>query len=295
MITQRDRNYVLRVGEPGKQALVITGLNISFKVKKSSDNKRNGNQASVIIYNLSKANRDIIEDNKVFVSLEVGYTDTGLHEVFSGQVTWVESKRQKNDIITTLTLDSLYSAINNRLIGGLLAPGADLRTTLKRVASQIPEVVQTKFVGDSLKRQLPDGYPYGGTPRQVLTDICDAYGLEWQIDGDTLYITDIGYSTMTNSQAFVLNEMSGLIDAPRIDEVEKPKVHRHEGDTSPRPRGKRGLSIKCLLNPVLKAGGLVKLEFGDMSGYYKILELSHNGEVYGNSWETELSCIAAKE
>ncbi len=295
MMIQRDRNYVLRVGELGKQTIIITGLNISFRVNKSVDNKRRGNQASVSIYNLSKENRDLLEDNKVFVSLDVGYTETGLHELFSGQVTWVETKRQRNDLVTTLTLDTLYSALNNRLIGGLIAPGADLQTTLKRVASEIPEVVQTKFVGTTLQRKLPDGYPYNGTPRQVLTDICSAYGLEWQIDGDTLTITDDGFSTMTNSQAFVLNERSGLLDTPRIDEVQKPRVHRKKGDTSPRPRGKRGLSIKCLLNPVFKAGGLVRLEFGDLTGYYKILEIVHNGEIYGNVWETELSCIPAKE
>jgi hypothetical protein len=291
MIVQRDRNYVLRVGELGKQTLVISGLQISFTVKKSSNNKQKGNNASVSIYNLSQENRDIIEGKNIHVSLDVGYADTGLHNLFTGQVTWVVSKRQGLDIVTTLTLDTLYSAINNRMVGSLVSPGASVKTLLQRVAKDIPEVSKTKFVGKTLDRKLPDGYPYNGTPRQVLSEICDAYGLEWQIDGDVLTVSDYGYSTMTNAEAFLLNEMSGLLERPTIDEVDKPKVHRKKGVETPKVRGKRGLSITCLLNPVIQAGGTIKLEFGDLSGYYKVIELTHSGEMYGDRWETTVSCI----
>lgn len=283
MIIQRDRNYLLKVGVPGKQYLEISGLNIQFQVQKSSNNKRKGNHASVSIYNLSEDNKRVLEDDGVVVYLEVGYADTGLHELFSGQVTDIQTDRNGEDLVTILTLDSLYSGLNHTLISKLIAPGSTLEELFRRIAKDMPDVTQTKFSGPTLQKKVPDGYPVNGTPRQALTEVCDAYGLEWQIDSGILYITDVGYSFMTNKQAFVLNEMSGLIERPEVDDVEKKRSKNNQK----KPK-KDGLKIKCLLNPLIKSGGMIKLEFGEFSGFYKVVNITHNGEIYGNAWTTTL-------
>lgn len=283
MIIQRDRNYVLRVGKPGKNYLEISGLNVQFKVQKSSDNKKKGNHASVSVYNLSEDHRKIVEESGVTVYLEVGYADTGLHELFSGQVTDVETNRNGEDLVTTLTLDSLYSGLNHKMVSKLIAPNTTLEGLFKSLAKEIPDIVQTKFSGPTLQKKIPEGYPISGSPRQTLTEVCDAYGLEWQVDSGILYVTDVTYSFMTNKQAFILNEMSGLLERPEVDEIEKKRAKKDE-----KKKGRKGLKIKCLLNPLIKCGGMIKLEFGDYSGYYKVINISHEGEIYGNSWFTTL-------
>ena len=283
MIIQRDRNYVLRVGAPGKKYLEISGLNIQFKVQKSSDNKKKGNHASVSVFNLSEDNRKVLEETGVVVYLEVGYADTGLHELFSGQVTDVETNRNGEDIVTTLTLDSVYSDLNHKLLSTLVAPGSTLEQLFRRIVKDMPEITQTKFSGPTLQKKVPDGYPINGTPRQALTEVADAYGLEWQVDSGILYVTDVTYSFMTDKQAFLLNEFSGLIERPEVDEIEKQRSKKDK-----KKKGRKGLKIKCLLNPLIKAGGMIKLEFGDYSGFYKVINISHDGEVYGNSWTTTL-------
>lgn len=283
MIIQRDRNYVLRAGIAGKEYLVISGLNVQFKVQKSSDNKRKGNHASVSVFNLSNDHRKILEQDGVVVYLEVGYADTGLHELFSGQVTDVQTDRNGEDLVTTLTLDSLFSGLNQTVISKLISPGSTLEELFRRVAKDMPDVVQTKFSGPTLQKKVPDGYPVNGSPRQVLTEVCDAYGLEWQIDSGILYVTDTDYSFMTNKQAFVLNQMSGLIERPEVDDVEKKRLKKGQ-----KKKKKDGLKIKCLLNPLIKAGGMIKLEFEDYSGFYKVVNISHDGEIYGNSWTTTI-------
>lgn len=289
MIFQRDRNYVLLVGDPGKNQLEITGLHITFQVRKSSDNKKKGNQASVSIYNLAEEKRKALEVTHVPVRLEIGYLNTGLHELFSGESTDVVTTRQGEDLVTTITLDSTYTGLNHKLISKLVAPGSTVEEVVKNLVANMPEVTQTKFSGASLKKKVRDGYPMSGTPRQILTEVCDAFGLEWQIDSGILYVTDIVESFMTNGQAFILNEMSGLLERPEVVEVEK---QRAKGDK--KKKGRKGLEIKLLLNPVLKAGGMIKLEFGDLSGFYKIIDLQHQGEVYGNTWTTTLH-VGSKE
>lgn len=289
MIFQRDRNYVLLVGDPGKNQLEITGLHITFQVRKSSDNKKKGNQASVSIYNLAEEKRKALEVTNVPVRLEVGYLNTGLHELFSGESTDVVTTRQGEDLVTTITLDSTYTGLNHKLVSKLVAPGSTVEEVVKNLVANMPEVTQTKFSGVSLKKKVRDGYPMSGTPRQILTEVCDAFSLEWQIDSGILYVTDIVESFMTNGQAFILNEMSGLLERPEVVEVEK---QRAKGDK--KKKGRKGLEIKLLLNPVLKAGGMIKLEFGDLSGFYKIIDLQHQGEVYGNTWTTTLH-VGSKE
>jgi hypothetical protein len=290
MIVQKDRNYLLRVGTPGKGYLEISGLNIQFKVQKSTNNKQKGNHASVSIYNLSAEHRRALEESGLTVALDVGYGDTGLHELFAGQITDVKSEtaRRSEDLVTSLTLDALYSGLNHKMVSKLVAPGATLEELLKQLAKEMPEIVQTKFSGPTLKTQIPDGYPISGTPRQTLSEICDAYGLEWQVDGSVLYVTDVTASFMKSEQAFLLSEASGLIERPEQEEVDKK---RSQGDK--KKKGRKGLKITCLLNPLIKAGGLIKLEFGDLSGEYKVIDINHQGEIFGSAWTTTLSVASS--
>ena len=289
MILQRDRNYVLVVGVPGKGEIEITGLHITFQIKKSSDNKKKGNQASVSIYNLAEDKRKALEATNVPVRLDVGYLDTGLHELFHGESTDIVTTRRGEDIVTTVTLDAAYTGLNHRLISKLAAPGSTVEEIVRNLASSMPDVARTKFSGKGLKQKAVDGYPMSGTPRQILTELCDAFGLEWQIDSGILYVTDVVESFMTNSQAFIINEMSGLIERPEVTEVEK---QRKEGDK--KKKGRKGLQIKLLLNPILQAGGLIKLEYGDLSGMYKIIDIQHEGEIYGSNWMTTIT-VGSKE
>lgn len=289
MILQRDRNYVLVVGVPGKGEIEITGLHITFQIKKSSDNKKKGNQASVSIYNLAEDKRKSLEATNVPVRLDVGYLDTGLHELFHGESTDIVTTRRGEDIVTTVTLDAAYTGLNHRLVSKLVAPGSTVEDIVRNLAVSMPDVARTKFSGKGLKQKAVDGYPMSGTPRQILTELCDAFGLEWQIDSGILYVTDVVESFMTNAQAFIINEMSGLIERPEVTEVEK---QRKKGDK--KKKGRKGLQIKLLLNPILQAGGLIKLEYGDLSGFYKIIDIQHEGEIYGSSWMTTIT-VGSKE
>lgn len=289
MILQRDRNYLLRVGVPGKESLAISGLQCTFKVQKSSDNKKKGNHASVSVYNLSEQSRKLIEHDDAVISLDVGYGDTALHQLFSGDVTDVETNRSGEDIVTTFTLDSVFTGLNHKILSKLISPGTTLQELFKQIAKEMPEITQTKFSGPSLQRKVIDGYPINGTPRQALTEVCDAYGLEWQVDSGILYVTDVTYSFMTDKQAFVLNELSGLIGRPEEDEIEKQRSKKDK-----KKKGRRGLKIKCLLNPLIKSGGLIKLEYADLTGFYKVVDVSHSGEVYGNDWTTTIT-VGSKE
>ena len=69
-----------------------------------------------------------------------------------------------------------------------------------------------------------------------------------------------------------------------------------------------GISAKCLLNPRLKIGNLVKINSQDINqaegsfdswqrplasnGQYRIIKLKHTGDTMGNAWYSEIEAIS---
>lgn len=282
---QKDRQYELKVGQGNGTGILIDNLHIDFSVSKSSDNKKKPNKATLKIYNLSEENQKYFEVPFVEVVLSVGYVGIGMQRLFAGQVTIAGTQKQGADTITEIQLDSLYTNLNNKRISQTAPAGSSVKDIIEKVALGL-NVVKVVFSGENIKKSFADGYPMLGTPRQILTQLAEAFDLEWQVDDQFLYIQDVGKSYMTdNSKAYVLSEISGLIERPYFDNIEK---RRGKGDKMKAAR--RGVKLKILLNPAINAGSIVKIDYGEFTGFYKVERLTHKGGIYTEEWETELFC-----
>ena len=100
-ILQRDRQYILRVGQGKGTGIEITGLNISFSISKNGDNKKKTNKANVKIYNLSEEHQKYLEASFVEVELSVGHSQAGLYRIFAGQATVVGTEKNGTETVTT--------------------------------------------------------------------------------------------------------------------------------------------------------------------------------------------------
>lgn len=274
------------IGEKGGSGVEINNLNISFSVSKSSNNKKKPNKANIEIFNLSHDYQTYFEDNFIDVVLSVGYSDTGMKRLFAGNATIVGTRKSGSDIITSIQLDSLYNDLNFKTVSRSTPPGVSITSVLDNLIKDMEGVNRLIATGENVKNTVVDGYPMFGSPRQILNELAEAYELEWQVDDNVLYVMDAGKSYQLNdNQAFVISEVSGLIERPYYDNVEK---RRRKKDKVKEAR--KGVKFKTLLNPSLVAGGLVKLDYSDFEGFYKIESLRHTGEYYGDVWETELVC-----
>lgn len=299
---QRNRIYSLIVGT-ADDAVEINNLQIKFVVTKTSDNKDKKNDARVEIYNLSEERRRALEEDHVQVSLKVGYTDTGLVELFAGQVLNVTNKkndidsfltrRQNTDLITKLDIDELYTSLNGKLLNKVVPAGKMVGDVIKEIIKDIPEITRQEMNGSAIKRQVPDGYPLSGTPRQNLDNLSRDYDLEWQIDSGILYISDVEgtFSDDLNS-VFSIGQFSGLIERPEFFNPDSKRLKHKKPKTSKSKKApkKKTLRMKILLNPAIIAGSIIKLEFEDLTGYYKVTEVKHEGDFRGNTWHSILSC-----
>lgn len=285
-VYQVNRQYTLQIGQGKGSGIEITGLHITFKVNKGSDNKRRTNKATVKIYNLSEEHQKYIEAPFVECVLSVGYIGAGMHRLFAGQVTVAGTEKEGTETVTEIQIDSLYTQLNHKTVSKTAPAGVSVKGVIENLVKEMDGVSRVVFSGTNITKSFVDGYPLSGSPRQILNELGEAFELEWQIDDDVMYIQDAGKSYMlNNSKAFKISETSGLIDRPYFDQIEKQR-----GKKDKLRAARNGLKLRILLNPALVAGSIVYIEHGDKTGYYKIERLTHTGEYFGNDWSTELVC-----
>ena len=285
-VYQVNRQYTLQIGQGKGSGIEITGLHITFKVNKGSDNKRRTNKATVKIYNLSEEHQKYIEAPFVECVLSVGYIGAGMHRLFAGQVTVAGTEKEGTETVTEIQIDSLYTQLNHKTVSKTAPAGVSVKGVIENLVKEMDGVSRVVFSGTNITKSFVDGYPLSGSPRQILNELGEAFELEWQIDDDVMYIQDAGKSYMlNNSKAFKISETSGLIDRPYFDQIEKQR-----GKKDKLRAARNGLKLRILLNPALVAGSIVYIEYGDKTGYYKIERLTHTGEYFGNDWSTELVC-----
>lgn len=305
MKLQRGRIYSLIVGSEG-DAVEINNLEIKFKVVKTSSNRDKTNTAYVEIYNLSENRRKALEAQYVGVSLKVGYSDADLVSLFQGQVvnintkkiTPILSERKGADIITKLEITELFETMNAPTTTKIVPAGKKIKDVILEIIKDIPEITQREIKGKNVERGLPDGYPISGTPRRVLDNISRDYNIEWQIDQGVLYITDKDKSFVEDVGAVPkFGEMSGLIERPEYINEDAKRLRQarkaeESGKQKPKPKNPRpnALKFKVLLNASIIAGSIINLEFGDLSGYYKVDEVTHEGSFRDDEWYSTLIC-----
>ena len=299
-VYQKDRIYSLIVGTK-EDAVEINNLQIKFDVKKTSSNKDAKNSASIEIYNLSEDRRKRLEEPYVQVSLAVGYASTGLVNLFTGQVVNISSgkvkpflsKKSGGDIITKLDIDEFYEELNGRVVSKIVPAGNTVGDAINSVAESVPEVIRVQMAGEGIKKQLPDGYPLAGSPKEMFDEISLTYDLDWQIDQSTLYISDrTGSFTESTDGVPLLGQMSGLLEAPEFINEEAKRLRRKVSGKPPATTEdkKNALKFKILMNAAIVAGSYVKLDFADLTGYYKVSEVKHKGDFRGQDWYSELRC-----
>ena len=289
--SQRNRLYSLKVGNEDR-GWTIEELNISFDITKTSNNKDKTNSATIEVFNLSSDKRKFLEEAFIRAELYIGYEDYGLILLFSGEVTEVSTKKSGGDVATRLSIGNAYTEINYKTISKLVPAGRTVEDVINEIKGEIPSISNTVFTGVNLKSRVLDGYPISSTARKTLDDLSRSYEIDWQIDNDVLYINDKNGSHGNSTSAVVVSRETGLIERPyavEVTAVSTKKTVRKEGNTSQRI-SKDGVQFKHLLNPMLTAGGLVKLEDEQFDGLYKVVEIRSYGEWMGSDWYSDVMC-----
>jgi hypothetical protein len=283
---QRNRFYRLTIGDYKKgEGIQIDGLQIRFDVQKSADNKRNGNSASIEVYNLSATSLQKLQSEYLVCTLEVGYeSPKNLIQLVNGNV--VETRTVKNgvDTVTQIILGEGYSDLNFNKISTALPPGKTREDVVNACLAGMPGVSRGAIKGTNLNAPLPFGYTMTGTPKDSLNDFCEAFRYEWRISNNKLEVSDENGLVNTNKDvAPVIGIESGLIDIPFYTSGESSKLKK---DSTRR----QGLQFKALLNAEVTPGQLIRVESSKISGWYRVKSARYTGDFRGNDWFMDCFC-----
>ena len=282
---QKNRVYTLIVGNPKtNDAFEISNeLQVTFDISKTTDNKKKTNSAAIEIYNLSREQIQLLDTDYPAAVFSVGYLDVGnIKRIFSGQVNHVSTRKSGTDVVTQLQVGSGYTELNHDILNEIVSPGQTVKEVAETLRKALPGVSRGVYNGTNLNNEILYGYPLMGTPKEMLDELGEKYGLDWQVDDDVLYVKNKDRPNNENfNQAYVISAYTGLIEnAYRVSGDRK----RSKKDKAKKP----GIQMKILLNPDIKAGDIIKLEDTYITGFFRVDSLRHNGGWRSKQWTTDI-------
>lgn len=288
---QRNRQYELVIGDYRNGAgLLISRLQVTFDISKTSSNKDKSNSAVIEVYNLSDESLKILDTDYPAAVFSVGYRDAGgVKRLFSGQVTNVTTRKSGTDRVTQLQMGTAYTELNHEVLSSITPPGRTITDVVEDIRKAIPGISRGVYNGTNMRNAVIYGYPLMGTPREMLDEISNKYRTEWYIEDDVLYMHNSDRANTENfTDAYVVSRLTGLVD----------NAYRASGDrrkSKDDETKKQSVQWKMLLNPDIYAGDIVKLEDTFITGFYKITDIRHYGGWRDSQWYTDVRATAIEK
>lgn len=275
-----------------------------FRFQTSQCDVESPNNASIRVYNLSEATVRNVRKEFTRVILQAGYKGS-YGVIFDGTIKQFRIGREN---ATDTYLDILAAdgdlAYNNAVVNMSLAAAntSPADRTNAALSAFTPFGIQSGSIAPATGGVLPRGKVLFGMARIFLRQLAQSQGATWSIQNGKINIVPLdGYLP---GDAVVLNSQTGLIGRPE-QTVE-------------------GLRARCLLNPKIVIGGLVKIDNASVNqtvqrdpngallafnqykglqlladvtadGIYRVFVAEHDGDTRGQSWYTDLVCLAVDQ
>ena len=300
-VLQFNRTYELIIGEVGSgKGLRIegnekegTGLQISFWIKKSVNNKKSSNTCEINLYNLSEDSVNYLQKPESAVILNVGWDGVN-KTLFRGIIKEVETngKTGRLDRLTTLECIPGEGIIYKSDISKTFPSGSTPRDVIEYLIEETSTIEKASFNSERLSEVMAFGYTAEGTVKSIISDLAHAYDFYYQIDDHKIFVSDFDKFQSPNSvqRAFVITAETGLIGTPSFV-ADKGEMQKED------PERFDGVKFKALLNPSIKPGMAVSLKSSIVTGIYRVDNVDYAGDWRGGEWNINCTCskINARE
>lgn len=276
-------------------ALDLSTLKFTFKIKRGD--YQTPNTADVRVYNVAPKTTLQIEKEGTRLVLQAGY-DGNYGVIFDGQIKQVRRGRESaTDTYLDITVADGDSAYNYSMSAFALAAGSKPND---RVAAILENMALNGVVGgyvpDLGGNPLPRGKSVFSMSRDELRNIAFNAQSSWSIQDGKLNMIPI--TAYMPGQIPIITAATGMLGLPE--------------------QTQNGIRIKCLLNPNIKIGQVVKLDnesiqryrYGtgvsdqltnetlniqiklNNDGLYYVMMAEHSGDTRGEEWQTDMICLA---
>lgn len=312
-VHQFGRKLSFVVGTPGSDALDLSQLRVQFIIRRGD--LQTPNTLDARIFNLTDDTANRIGNEFSRVVLQAGY-EGGFGTIFEGSITQVRAGRidQKDSYvdITAADGDEMYNfatisksleaqvAKSDNIVLGFIQSMA--AAAAAGTGDPVPVVGQDtidRFL--CYKPQLDQngsvrGRVFYGMTRDELREFARSKGLAWSIQDGKIAL--IPLTSFIPGPVPEISAATGMIGVPETTQ--------------------NGLSVRVLLNPLIKIGQAVRIrgvvnrlrfqpglenhvqtlfvnEAGakvNKQGLYYVMAANHSGDTRGNAWYTDLTCLA---
>lgn len=266
---QFGRRYQLVIGS-ASDGIAFDNLRVSFEITKTLDKQPNPGKIS--IYNLNRDHRGaVLSGQYKTVALSVGYEVLRL--IYAGDVTRANVESQGMDKLTELECGDGNVAFTSARVNMTLPPGTTDAQAAVALAGTLPNTSRGTMVvtrtGGSGRSKV-----YCGNTRDHLSNLAHANNADWSIqDGQLVMLPS---NAALAGEGALISDETGMIGGPKQTD--------------------NGLEVKCLLNPEILVGGVVRIVSieSTYSGDYKVVSVKHTGDSLEGDWTSDLTCIGGK-
>ena len=257
----------------------VSKLRVEFTIKKTETSE--SNSCLVNIYNLSESTRNKINKTDDLLTVEVGYEEgTGLEVIFIGNITDVNHRFERPNIITSLDVNDGEKTLQNSKVALSYGGTTTVKQTLKDVIKSFNIGQKVNFDLVSFKDKiLSNGFSYAGLSKTVMDKLTKAVGLNWSIQNNELKI----YEEDKTDQFTVINLSSttGLIGSPEKIKIKSGKKSKSKIELD-------GWKVTSLLQPKIEPGGriTIKSKMIPDGSIFRVLNVEHVGDTHGGRWQT---------
>jgi hypothetical protein len=280
-----DRVGAVTLGRPGEIGQTYTGLNFSFNFKKTLSPE--ANPGALKIYNLAPATRRSLHELETVCIVKVGYSEAqGSVEIFRGYVTQVSTPREGPNLVTTLELRDGYQELVTSRFNKSYGKDVNLRTIIADVIGtlKLPLALQTRLTTIANKK-LGRGWAFSGSSRDALDELSKLAGVAWSVQSGQIKL--LAQKETDKRLAVVLSPSTGLIGRPtRISDVDPAAA---QGET--KKKKIIGWRLESLILPTAEPGNSVQVISDEISGTFKLVNVTHDGELMGARWNTVLEVM----
>lgn len=298
-MTENALQYIrackLIIADSGGNGLDVSSLRIVFTVKKAD--AETPNAAEIRVYNMAPETAARIKKEFSRIILQAGY-ESNFGTIFDGNIKQVRYGRENGtDTFLDIAAGDGDDAYNFAIVSQTLAAGSTQRQQVQACADSFAaHGTGAGYIGgDMTGTRLPRGKVMYGMARDYLRRSAETTGTSWSVQDGKLQFVERG--GLLPGQAVLLTSKSGLIGTPE----------QTEG----------GIRATCLLNPLLKIGGKVKIDEESImearlpdsegkdevnkpasinaDGLYRLLTVEHRGDTRGQDWYSELVCLDVDE
>jgi hypothetical protein len=284
-------------------AYLIEGLNIEFDIMK--DKSKEPNKGYVTIYNLSDETVNYLDQNQresLAVLFHAGY-DGDNKLIFSGTVEFMQDSWEGVTRKTKLILGDGVLNLTTATTARSYRAGTPVDQVINDLISDL-KLPKGRVVGSD-GATLQHSMAFSGTASQNLANLAKNTGSSFSVQDGAVYWTKEG--SRFSQVMFEISEATGMRGSPtpqnpepkkrrlakQAEKKTKPKATTKDGKpnlpTHSQVREDAGLTVETLLNGAILPESTIYLESRQYTGFYKVVQIKHRGQLEGGDWYTELA------